>query len=197
MGILSEVSNFNFHKSKQSDGMINAIKDWLPITARNRVALGFAFAALVMFASWNFLPMDDLYNSSSYVAAAVHFWPLAILPDTYFAVFRSPRVDGFLAMAAYLSLILSGLIVLTILPLWKMFHASVFVRIPLAVFNLAGGSVIYYFICRYGGVSDSLMWLAILMLMGLSMLALSASLFIFKNELELRHELEVKKMMGG
>jgi ABC-type glycerol-3-phosphate transport system permease component len=175
--------------------MRDTLKDWLPITKRNRVALGFAFAALLMFVSWNFLPINYLYNSSSYMAAAVHFWPLALLPDTYFAVFRSPRIDGFLAMAAYLSLILSGLIVLTILPLWKMFHASVFVRIPLAVINLAGGSVIYYFICRYGGVSDSSMWSVILMLMGLSMFALSASLFIFKNELGLQHELEVEKTM--
>jgi len=32
---------------------------WLPLTARNRVALGLAALALVMFVMWNCLPHYD------------------------------------------------------------------------------------------------------------------------------------------
>lgn len=32
------------------------MRDWLPITTRNRVALLLAFAGLVMFVVWNCLP---------------------------------------------------------------------------------------------------------------------------------------------
>jgi len=79
---------------------------------------------------------------------------------------------------------------LALVPFWKFFHSSALIRIPLAVFNFAGGLATYWIVCSYGkGIS--------LILMGLSMFLLSAALFIFKNELALRYEMEVKKSIAG
>ncbi len=77
---------FKIQISRKRDDLIAAIKDWLPITNRNRVALGFAFAALVMFLTWNFL----FYNNrdEGWVAgmAAMKIWPQVFSPSSYVVV---------------------------------------------------------------------------------------------------------------
>jgi hypothetical protein len=178
--------------------LIAAIKDWLPITVRNRVALGFAGLALVMFVTWNFLSYNN--RDEGWVAgmAAMKIWPPVFSPSSYVVVVGFlGYYDGFKIVAMMVSLILSGLTVLVILPFWKILHASTYVRLCLAIMNLAGACATLLF--AFESITWSVSYLPgmIFVLMALSMLALSASFFIFKNEIGLRHEREVKKMMGG
>jgi hypothetical protein len=207
MGILSEISNSNFQPSKQSDVMTDAIKDWLPITKRNRMALGIAGLALLMFVTWNFLPFYDRdYTTDTYPPkptyqglVAIQVWPQMVDPDNYIMVFKSPDVDGFLSVAASVALLMNGLIVLTLVPLWKILHASIYLRLPIALVNLLGGAVVLKYsieslIKEYNHAPFQNLTL---FLIALTMLMVSLSMLIFKNELELRHELEVKKMMWG
>lgn len=192
--------------------MIIAIKDWLPITVRNRVALGFAFAALVMFVTWNLLPF---YESEYTTNQKTHYefkglifmgvWPEMVVPDNYLYVIRAPDVEGFLSVAASLALLLNGAIVLALAPLWKIFHASNYLRLPIAIVNLVGGLVVlkFFFESVFDEFDDSPLndsapyQNMTLFFIALTMLMIFVALLIFKNELSLRHDLEVKKMMGG
>jgi hypothetical protein len=108
-------------------------------------------------------------------------------------------VDGFLSVAASVALIMNGLIVLTLVPLWKILHASIYLRLPIALVNLLGGAVVlkYSIESLIKEHNDAPFQNLTLFLIALTMLTVFLSMLIFKNELELRHELEVKKTMGG
>ena len=174
------------------------MKDWLPITKRNRVALGFAVLALVMFVTWNFLSYDNRDEGWIAGMAAMKIWPEVFSPSSYVVVVGFlGYYDGFRIVAMMVSLILSGLTVLVILPFWKILHASTYLRLCLAIMNLAGACATLHFAVASISWSISYQPGMIFVLIALSMLALSASLFIFKNELGLRHDLEVKKTMNG
>ena len=123
-----------------------SLREWLPITRRNRVALGLATVALVMFAVWNCLPWYEFANEPAKEIAAMAVWPYAFSPDDYIRTLKSPDIEGFLTIPTYLALILCGLINLTAVPCWKILHASSFIRIPLAFVNLIGGAVILWFL---------------------------------------------------
>ena len=210
--VVSEIhdknSDSNSKNPKQNHAMNDAMKNWLPITVRNCVALGFAFAALVMFVVWNLLPYYELdYKGSDarYLKAGPVFmqiWPEVVNLDYYRHVIRSPDINGFLSLAASIALLLNGLIVLTLLPLWKILHVSNYFKLPVAVLNLLGGLIVSKFLLE-GLIRDSDMIfdrrpneLLTFLLIALTMFAVSAAMVIFKNELGTRHELEVKKMMG-
>jgi ABC-type glycerol-3-phosphate transport system permease component len=186
-----ENSNFKFQNSRKS------MKCWLPITVRNRVALGFAGVSLVMFLIWNFLPNYEYGETVPDGIMAMVVWPQMFDPDNYIRVIKSPDVDGYLNVAACLALIQSGLVILAILPLWKILHTSLYVRLPLALVNLVGGLVVSWFVLKYGIDDKDLFEAAAVGLIALSMLTVSAAMFIFKNELGLRNEREVKDLMGG
>lgn len=183
------------------------MKDWLPITVRNCLALGFAMLALVMFVTWNFLPFYQEDFSTGLSApkptyqglVLMQVWPEMVDPDNYILVFKSPDVDGFLSVAASVALIMNGLIVLTLVPLWKILHASIYLRLPIALVNLLGGAVVlkYSIESLIKEHNDAPFQNLTLFLIALTMLTVFLSMLIFKNELELRHELEVKKIMGG
>jgi hypothetical protein len=179
--------------------LIAAIKDWLPIMKRNRVALGFAFAALVMFVTWNFLPYYGAMRAhESDGLVFMMIWPEMVNPDRYLNVIRSPDIDGFIEVVARMAILLSGLLVLTIVPLWKIIHVSRLLTIPLAVANCVGGlAVLWLLFDDNMHVNSPPYAFAALIMIAFTMLVVSTALFIFKNELGLRHELEVKKMMGG
>ncbi len=173
------------------------MKDWLPITVRNRVALGFASAALVMFVTWNLFPYYEFGAKSFDQRIVTIIWPEMVDPDSYLNVIRSPDIDGFLSVAASMATLMNGLLVLTIVPFWKMIHASKFLTLPLAVANFAGGLVVLWILFKENLHSDPVPYqAATLSMIALTMLVLSAALFIFKNELGLRNDLKVKKRMG-
>jgi hypothetical protein len=179
--------------------MRDTLKNWLPITVRNRVALGFAGLALVLFVTWNFLPNYSYGNSSPDGIVATELWADVCSLHLVTDVIKSPDVDGFLVLAATLALIQNGLVLLMIFPFWKMLHASLFIRLPLALVNLAGGAVVSWFVFDFGLDIDDLSEFiksTARCLIALSMLSLGVAMLIFKSELGLRHELEVKKMMG-
>lgn len=188
---------FESSSFKEEDDLITAIKDWLPITVRNRVALGFAFAALVMFLVWNFLPNYPNGETEPDGIVAMDLWSSVFDLDNYIHVIKSPDIDGFMVIAACFSLTQSGLLVLAILPLWKILHSSLYVRLPLAVVNLAGGLLVLWLVFEDGIEGRNIIYLVAMVLLAFSMLSLSVAMFIFKNELGLRHEREVEGLMGG
>lgn len=185
--------------------MSDAIKNWLPITVRNRVALGFAFASLVMFVTWNLLPN---YNTVDYDGDRPIFesdglvysklWPVIFNPEIYHSVIKSPNVGEFLVIAAFMSLLMNGLIVLSLVPFWKILHATNYLRIPVAIVHLIGGGVVLKFFFK--GLFDSEVPpfenLSTL-LISVTMLMVFIAMMIFKNELTLRHDQEVKQAMAG
>ncbi len=172
-----------------------SFREWLPITRRNRVALGLAFLALVMFVTWNCLPY---YRSSNAVEpwgiTAMSIWPEVISPQHIVRLVKSPDSDAFLGIAICMSLIVNAFITLAAVPFWKLLHASSYIRLPLAIISLLGGGVLVhrYFVLRFVFKSEFYVhqppWLATLLLIALSMLALATALFVFKNELALRSE---------
>ena len=156
---------------------------WLPLTARNRVALGLAALALVMFVIWNCLPHYDYGATKPSGNIGMNLWPEVFSPDLYLMLRKDPDIQVFLVLAAFMSLIQGALVTLAAVPFWKHLHASAYIRLPLAIVNLLGGAVIVWI------TSDaSRNWVAPLILMTLNMFALSAALFTFRNELALRSE---------
>ena len=169
------------------------------MTRRNRLALGFAFAALVIFVVWNLMPFYFYEESTPRGIAATEIWPQVFSPSVFIRVIKSPDIDGFLEIAATLALIQSGLVVLLILPFWKMFHASGSIRVPLAMVNLAGGGVLSWMICSIGLEADRLdqvYGLITVALIALSMYCLGVAMLVFKNELLLRHGREVGETLN-
>ena len=162
---------------------------WLPITTRNRVALGLAALSLVVFVIWNCLPHYAYPAATEPDGIVASFIWLGVLrPDHYIRVFKSPDIDGFLGIAANMALVQCALVTLAGLPFWKLLHASAFVRLPLAFVNLIGGAIVVWFFIRYDSDDPRPYFFAILSLIALNMFALSAALFVFKNELALREE---------
>lgn len=163
-------------------------KEWLPITARNRFALGLAVLSLVMFVTWNCLP-NYFYGGNEPAGMMASFvWPQVLSPYHYMRVLKSPDTNGFVEIAAYVTLVQSGLVTLAAIPFWKLLHASAFVRLPLAFVNLTGGAIVVWFVIQYDPDDAVPYVFAILSLIALNMFALSAALFTFKNELALREE---------
>lgn len=164
-----------------------SFRDWLPVTKRNRVALGLAFAALVMFVVWNCLPTYHYRDSKPHGIVATSLWPQTVRPNMYIMAFKDPNIRGFLSIAACMALIQNALVTLAVLPFWRLLHASSYIRLPLAIVNLFGGGVMLWFIqLRYGDTPP--FWLTTMSLIALSMFAISAALFVFKNELAQREE---------
>lgn len=163
-----------------------SFKEWLPVTGRNRVALGLAALALVMFIAWNCLPYYESAGEPSVGIAASVAWPEFFSPDYYIDVFRSPDIEGFLAIMASSGVILGGLVVLLAVPLWQILHASGYVRLPLALLNLLGGAAIIWHLSQEAFNNPAPYWVITLVLMALSLLFISAAFFVFKNELALR-----------
>lgn len=165
---------------------MKGFKEWLPITARNRVALGLAALALVMFVVWNCLPYYESEGEPSVGVAATVAWPEFFSPDNYMDVIRSPDIEGILSAAACMGVILGGLVVLLIVPLWQILHAALYVRLPLALMNLLGGATVSWHLFENAYHSSTPYWFVTLLLMSLSLFFISAAFFTFKNELVLR-----------
>jgi hypothetical protein len=163
-----------------------SFREWLPITNRNRVALALAALSLALFLGWNCMPYYESEGVSSKEIVATLVWPEVFSPGNYTAVIHTPDIDGFLEVIAYLAVLLSGLVILMGVPLWVFLHASNYIRLPLALMNLLGGSVIVWHLFDSVLVDPEPFWVATIILMIVSMFAISAALFTFKNELALR-----------
>lgn len=165
-----------------------SFRGWLPITARNRVALCLSALSLVLFLVWNFLPYQNGFDGPSEEIFATHIWPEVFSPGIYTHAIRTPIFDDSLVIICFLSLPLSGLVILMGVPLWKVLHASNYIRLPLALMNLIGGSAIAWIPIKIGlSFGTNPIFFAPLVFMILSMFSVSAALFIYKNELALRN----------
>ena len=166
-----------------------SFREWLPITARNRVALGLAFAGLLIFVIWNCLPYYEYGETEPNGIVAMTIWHEGVLnPNHYMMVLRSPDMEGFLSLAANMALVQCGLVSLALAPFWKHLHGSAYIRLPLAIVNLVGAGVVLWHLKELGSDDDIRGAVATLSLIALNMFALSAALFTFKNELALREE---------
>jgi len=163
-----------------------SFEEWLPITRRNRLALGLAVLSVASFVAWNCLPYYEVEGEPSVGLAATVAWPEFFSPDLYLDVFRSPDIEGFLEITASFGVILGGLVVLLAVPLWQILHASNFIRLPLAVLNLLGGAVITWHLFDSVMENPAPYWILTIVLMALSLFSISAAFFTFKNELALR-----------
>jgi len=164
------------------------IREWLPITARNRVALALAALALPLFVVWNCLPVYFLHDEPSVGIAAAVVWQEVISPDSYTYALRNREINDFLGIAANLALLQCGVLTLLAVPFWKLLHASPFIRLPLACVDLLGGAIVLWFIFDHHMEDPPPYMVAILLLIGLNMFAISAALLTFRNELALREE---------
>ena len=151
------------------------------------MALCLAALSLVIFVVWNCLPYYELEDEPSVGIVATIAWPTVFSPDSYLDVFRSPDIDGFLEITAYFAMMLSGLVILLAVPFWEMLHVSSYLRLPLAILNLIGGSVIVWHLFD-SVLSDPMppWWVLTILSMILSMFSISAAFFTFKNEMALR-----------
>lgn len=161
-------------------------REWLPVTGRNRVALGLAALSLVMFATWNLLPDFAGKEGGSTGTTASIFWSLVFSPDMYLSAIRSPGIGEFMAIAANLATLLGGLVILLTVPFWEILHASSYLKFPIAWVNLAGGISWAWYAIILVSVDPTPHSGATAFLMSLSLFSISASFFLFQNELALR-----------
>lgn len=165
-----------------------SLKEWLPITGRNRIALCLAGLSLVMFVAWNCFPIVDTREGAPTGIFASFLWREVLSPETYIEVVRSPNFNEFLNLATCIALILTGLVVLLAVPLWQALQASNYIRLPIALLNLSGGSVFVWHFSETSRNDSGTSWPVILTLMAVGMFGQAAAFFTFKNELALRDE---------
>lgn len=178
--------------------MKSIISKWLPITKRNRVALGFAALALVMFVTWNLLPAYNYGESTPAGRVFQSVWPIFVDLEFYRFVMSSLDKQVLRIVFIMLAVLFQGLLVFTILPFWKVIHASRCLTVSVAVANIAGGFFILWELFTQGYQHASIPYQSLtLLLVGLTMLMLATALFIFKNELELRYEIEVEETLNS
>jgi hypothetical protein len=161
------------------------LREWLPDTPRNRVALLLALASLVMFCIWNFMPHYNMRGHPQDGIVAMHLWPEVLSPDSYINAMRSKDPEDILGVIASLTVILTALICVLTIPLWRVIHASAFLRLPPAIMTLIGGLVIGWFLIDAlmvdANSTHEMMYIALL-LISLNMLATSAALFLMRHE---------------
>lgn len=169
------------------------LREWLPITTRNRVALALAFSGLVMFLVWNCLPYYEYGDIQPKGIVATSAWPSFFSPDVYLMVFKDPSIQGFFEIATYMAIIQNAFVNLAAVPFWKYLQASSYVRLPLGIVNFLGGAIMLWNLYRLviskpviHDFQDS--WITLVTLETLNMFVISAALFIFRNELGLRSE---------
>lgn len=162
------------------------LTEWLPITTRNRVALWLAALALVMFVIWNCLPWYEGEEGTPTGTMASVFWVFVFSPDIYQSAIRSPGIGDFLAIAACLATLSGGLVILLTIPFWELLHSSSYLKTPIAWLNLAGGVAWCWYAIALVLIDPDPYFGATAFLMSLSLFSISASFFLFKNELALR-----------
>lgn len=213
-GISGEVSRFNFQLFKQSDAMNDAIRNWLPITKRNRLALLIVSAALLLFVVCNFLPyyvcdeyprfyiisnnQEDItaYRKPIYKCLFYkELWSDVFDQDSYVKLLRSPDIDALLSLVTNVAFLCNTVIMFMLIPFWKIFHSTSYLRMPIAIANFIFAfrslQISIYFHMGYAPVSSA----TIFMLIAIVLASVGSALIIFENELAVRHERDVKKMM--
>ena len=157
-------------------------RQWLPQTRRNRLALGFAVLALVLFVSWNLQPFRAYKNHPAEGNVAQNLWPEILDPSFYYDALRNPDLDNALGIAASLAVILSALLSLTLIPLWRFFQTSRLLNLPPAFLCLIGSGCVAWFLGKLSPETDSRESFLCLALMALNLFCISLSLFALKPE---------------
>jgi hypothetical protein len=166
-----------------------SFREWLPVTTRNRVALGLAALALVIFVVWNSLPFYVSSDQLPVGIVATVIWPEVFSPDNYIRAFRSKDFGDFFDFTvSSLAVIQCAFASLLAMPFWKTLHASPYIWMPLAFVNLIGAAIHLWFALFYGLKDPKPNSIMLPFLIALNMLTLYAALFTFQNELAQREE---------
>jgi hypothetical protein len=177
--------------------MRDTLKDWLPITARNRVALGFAVLALVLFVTWNLLPitLSGRFFKHFEGSGARFIWRAVFNLDFYISIFKLREPNDFLILFVYIALVFYSLLTLMIIPFWKIIGATPLLKIPFAIMTLAGAFATFY-------MTDAMIFrilptcvYVVFLLIILSMFSLSLAFFIFTNERTLLMDMKFTEEM--
>jgi hypothetical protein len=173
------------------------LKEWLPITKRNRVALVLAAFSLIVFVTWNCIPVPDYIDGPVDRIFAVEFWPGILSFYFYVYLFKSPDPWNLMAVAARFAIYITTVMSLLTVPFWRLFHASPVLRMLIAIACLLGGLVVIFGMLSgkfgYGSLSKNVA----LALISVNMFSVSAALFTFKNELALRSERAISRAGGS
>jgi hypothetical protein len=159
-------------------------REWLPQTRRNRIALTVASLSLVSFVVWNFLPYHSSKNSPREGVVASGIWAEMFDYENYLLALRNPDVDDIFSLIASFMVILTGLLVVLTLPLWRFFESSALMRLPPAIMTLLGGIAVSKFAVESVGDGYShFVTVITLTLIALNMLLSSAALFLMEKEI--------------
>ncbi len=134
--------------------------------------------SLGLFITWNFLPIDILYDTNRQTMAAV-FWP-NIYKNLISIGTSHLGFHEILAAMAYVLMILLALISFSLLPAWKLWQASALLRLIPATMMLIGLGVFIYFITR--GVEMNRSAMVIHLCISLNFLTAALALLLFQNE---------------
>ena len=156
-------------------------KEWLPITPRNRLALVFAGFSLVVFVIWNCVPVSDPWGVLPNKMFGINFWVIVFSIDPYLYTFKNPSIESFMGVAAVISIVVSSVTTILIIPFWRFCHAATGISLTVAISTLLGGILLLILLIDGGGSGSSAVAAA---LIAVNMLLTSAALFIFDNELD-------------
>jgi hypothetical protein len=157
-------------------------REWLPQTRRNRLALGFAALALILFVSWNLHPYRSYSGAPIEGTVAQNLWPEILDPSSYYYALRNPNLEDAMGCVASLAIILSALLSLSLIPLWRFFHSSRLLNLPPAILCLIGSGSLTWFLARFSHQTVPREWFVSVSLMALNLFCISLSLFAMKPE---------------
>lgn len=152
-----------------------SFQKWLPKNERNRFAFVLANISLILLIAWNLLPASEDTDG----IFAIVFWPMITDPNNYIYIIKTKDLHGMMWIAAIFAIVLSSIMSLLLVPFWRIFHATPYLRIPIAAISIIGALTISSLL--FADVSDEL--IVSFALMALQMFTLSLALLTFDNEL--------------
>ena len=138
----------------------------------------------MVFVVWNFLPCgNELYEAPAYSFV----WPVIFSSLIDYRMYSDMGFDELARMAFFLVTLCYGVLSFFLVPMWAVFHASNFIRIPLAVIGMSGGLILVFGMAFLDWAPSDTDELILMILITFQLIFGSTALFVFKNELALRN----------
>lgn len=155
-------------------------QSFFPRSTRNRIALGLAILSLLLFFAWNFMPAYKLVSHDTYERDGFTFqdlWP-DILNGTTLAFRTALLGPNILAALLCFLFILHCLVMMSIIPAWKLWQSTFILRLIPAILIIACG-LIFCYLLRSG---RPLHYYTTHSLVAANIFTTALSLLCFKNE---------------
>lgn len=154
--------------------------EFFPRSTRNRIAMVMGLLSLVLFITWNLLPIEEpSLGGTEIKTMATIFWPniyqSLINIDT-----SNLSFDEVASAMATILVTLLALISFSLLPAWKLWQSSAIMRIIPAILMLIGFGIVLYFTTLDNQMRSSDMM--ILFTIATNFLTAAIALLLFKNE---------------